>query len=251
MNKTTAPKIFALVLSIVVLSGCGNGMRRLENLGKEPNLTEIKNPKMDPNYRRVSLPLPEDRPYENGPNALWNVGRKSFFKDQRASRIGDILTVMIDIKDKAELDNKSERSRNSDEQMDMPGLMGLETQLTKVLPEGTLPDNLVDLGSNSTNTGEGSIEREEEIELKIAALVIDVLPNENMVIHGRQEVRVNHEVRELQVTGVIRPEDISSNNTISYEKIAEARISYGGRGMISDVQQPRYGNEVLDILLPF
>lgn len=243
--------MMCLTLAVVMLSACGNGMRRLESLGKEPPISQISNPKMDPNYRRVSLPMPESRGYDTAPNSLWNVGRKSFFKDQRASNIGDILTVLIDIQDKAELDNKSERSRDAGEEFDMPGLLGLESQITKVLPEGTLPDNLVDLESTTTNTGEGSIEREEAIELKIAALVIDVLPNGNLVIHGRQEVRVNYEVRELQMAGVIRPEDISTNNTIGYEKIAEARISYGGRGIISDVQQPRYGNEVLDILLPF
>lgn len=249
-NKPITTAI-CMTLVVIMLSACGNSMRRLENLGKEPPISQISNPKLDPNYRRVSLPMPESQHYDTAPNSLWNVGRKSFFKDQRANSIGDILTVVIDIQDKAELDNRSERSRDAGEEVGIPGLLGLETQLTDVLPEGTLPENLVNLESTTTNTGEGSIEREEEIELKIAALVIDVLPNGNLVIHGRQEVRVNYEVRELQLAGVIRSEDISTNNTIGYEKIAEARISYGGRGIISDVQQPRYGNEVLDILLPF
>jgi flagellar L-ring protein FlgH len=81
--------------------------------------------------------------------------------------------------------------------------------------------------------------------------VTQVLPNGNLVVQGRQELRVNFEVRELQITGVIRQQDISSTNTVSYTKLAEARISYGGRGQLTDVQQPRYGQQLLDIIAPF
>ncbi len=113
------------------------------------------------------------------------------------------------------------------------------------------PGNLVGLNSGSTSEGSGSIRRNEEIELKLASVITDVLPNGNLVIYGRQEVRVNFEVRELAIAGIVRPEDITSANTISYEKIAEARISYGGRGQITDVQQPRYGQQLYDIIFPF
>ena len=129
--------------------------------------------------------------------------------------------------------------------------MGYESSLSRVLPEAILPGSLIDLDSKTSNEGLGTIERDETIELKIAATVSQKLPNGNLVIHGRQEVRVNYETRDLQIAGVIRPEDISSSNTISYEKIAEARIAYGGRGQITDVQQPRYGTQVIDILFPF
>ena len=80
---------------------------------------------------------------------------------------------------------------------------------------------------------------------------MDVLPNGILSIVGSQEIRVNFELRDLQVSGFVRPEDISRQNEITYDKIASARVSYGGRGQISDVQQPRYGQQVLDILLPF
>ncbi len=244
-------KLFAIGTVFLGVTACGNTMDRLNNINKEPSFSPIANPKLQADYKQVSLPMPESRPYATAPNSLWNVGRKSFFKDQRAAEVGDIVTVLIDVKDKAELDNKTERSRSAAEDMNMPGLFGLETQLTKVLPDAVTPDNLATVGSSSDHSGEGKIDREEKIELKVAAMIIQTLPNGNLVINGRQEMRVNYEVRELQVAGVIRPEDITTENTISYDKIAEARIAYGGRGTISDVQQPRYGDQVLDILLPF
>ena len=133
----------------------------------------------------------------------------------------------------------------------LDSFLGYETQLDAVLPEAVSPGSLVDLDSNSSSQGTGSVNRDETINLRIAALVTQVLPNGNLVIAGRQEVRVNYEVRQLQVAGMIRPEDITSTNTVSYDQIAEARVSYGGRGHISDVQQPRYGQQLYDIIFPF
>ena len=82
-------------------------------------------------------------------------------------------------------------------------------------------------------------------------MITEVLPNGNLAIFGRQEVQVNFERRDLVVAGVIRPEDITSGNTIAYEQIAEARVSYGGQGQITDFQQPRYGQQLYDIVFPF
>lgn len=119
------------------------------------------------------------------------------------------------------------------------------------MPNAVSPARLIDLDSSTSNRGAGTVNRDETIELKIAAAVTQMLPNGNLVIFGRQEVRVNFEVRELQITGVIRRADITNANTISYEKIAEARISYGGGGHITDFQQPRDGQQVFDVLFPF
>jgi len=234
------------------LAACGNTRDRLAHVGKEPPLSPIENPLEAPGYRAVSLPMPEIREEEKQANSLWTGGRQAFFKDQRAHKVGDILTVTIDIKDEATIENQTTRNRNNSENAGFPNLLGLETKLPqKILPAEIDLDNLARMSSGSNSTGRGKIEREEEIKLKMAAMIAEVLPNGNFVIHGRQEVRVNFEVRELRIAGVIRPEDITTQNSISYDKIAEARISYGGRGQITDVQQPRYGQQIFDVLFPF
>jgi len=157
----------------------------------------------------------------------------------------------VNIDDEAELENESSRSRSGDEDATLPSLLGFETQLDPILPDAVSNTNLVDFNSQSSSTGTGSIEREEEVTVQLAALITQVLPNGNLVINGRQEVVVNFEKRILQVDGVIRPQDISITNTVNAEQIAEARIVYGGEGHITDVQQPRYGQQVYDIIFPF
>jgi flagellar L-ring protein FlgH len=235
----------------LALPGCGNMAQRISDIGKAPDPTPIANPTERPGYQPVTLPMPPPASEVRERNSLWASGRQAFFKDQRAANIGDILTVLINIADEATLDNKTERTRASREDAGFDTLLGLETQVGKVLPEAVDPSTLVGFGSDTTTSGDGSIEREEEITLKMAALVTQTLPNGNMVIHGRQEVVVNFEKRVLQIDGVIRPQDISTGNTISYDQIAEARIIYGGQGQITDLQQPRYGQQLYDIVFPF
>jgi flagellar L-ring protein FlgH len=251
MNIHACTQALIGVALILVLTSCAGVMDRLNNVGEDPQMSRVQNPVYRQDYRPVSMPMPAMQSSSREVNSLWTDGRKGFFKDQRAARVGDILTIMVDIKDTATLENSSTKTRAATENMDMPGLFGLETQLNKVLPTGTLPNNLVTTNSATNNNGKGTIEREEEIELKIAAVITQILPNGNMVITGTQQVRVNNERRDLTVAGVIRPQDIDASNSITYEKIAEARISYGGEGMLTDVAKPRYGNEVMDILLPF
>lgn len=232
------------------LSACGAG-ERLANVGKEPQLTAIQNPQLRADYQPISMPMPAPKVASRQPNSLWDSNRQTFFKDQRAADVGDILTVLIEIKDKAELDNTSSRSRNSGENAGVTGLMGYEGSLGAILPEAVNPANLIGMDSDSNHKGSGTIDREEKIQVKLAAIVTQILPNGNFAIEGSQEVRVNYEKRILKVAGVIRPQDISINNTIPYEQVAEARIAYGGEGQITDVQQPRYGQQVYDILFPF
>ncbi len=245
-----------IILSIVLLSmlsACAGMQDRLENIGKPPALSQIDNPIHRPDYRPVNIPIAGNNGTKEPrhANSLWQAGSKSFFKDQRASEVGDLITILIDIADDAQLSNTTSRSRSNTENAGIASVLGFERQLQRILPTDGDPANLAGVTSDLNVEGAGAINRREKVNLRVAGLVTQKLPNGNMVLHGRQEVRVNFEVRELQVAGIIRPEDITVDNTISYEKIAEARISYGGRGHISDVQQPRYGSQVLDIILPF
>ncbi len=183
--------------------------------------------------------------------SLWQSGPTSLFGDRRARTLGDILTVVIEIDDEAEIKNRTDRTRDATEGLSIPNFFGLASLASDVLPNGATLDPAIDASSSSATNGDGNIRREEKVTLRVAATVTHMLPNGHMVITGSQEVRVNHELRDLQVAGIIRPEDISRQNTITYEKIADARVVYGGRGVISDVQQPRYGQKILDAVLPY
>lgn len=250
MTYTKHIRTLSALSALMLVSACGAG-DRLANIGKPPSMSAIENPAETKSVKRVSMPMPSVEVVKKENNSLWASNRSTFFKDQRATRVGDILTVMIDIDDEAQLDNETERSRSASEDVGLNAALGLETQLGKVLPEAVIGADLVDADSTSRTRGSGSTEREEEVRMKMAATVTQILPNGNMVIQGRQEVRVNFEKRILELAGVIRPEDVTVENAIPYEKIAEARISYGGEGQITDVQQPRYGQQVYDILFPF
>lgn len=243
-------RLVLTMLAALTLSACGAG-ERIANIGKAPDLSPISNPTTDPNYVPVRMPMPAPRVDETQPNSLWQAGSRTFFRDARASQVGDILTVKIEIDDEASISNETQRSRANSESAEAPNILGYGGTLDGLLPDDLDLDNLIDLGSDSSSAGAGSVARGEQIELQLASVVTDVLPNGNLVIYGRQEVRVNFEVRELAIAGIIRPSDITSSNTVSYEKIAEARISYGGRGQITDVQQPRYGQQLYDIIFPF
>lgn len=238
------------LLASACLAACGAG-ERLADVGKAPSLSAIENPMTQPDYRAVSMPMPAAQPITRQKNSLWASDRQAFFEDQRADNVGDILTVMLDIKDKAELDNSSRRNRQASEDAGLASLLGYEANLAQVLPEAVNNGSLVGADSSSNHSGSGTIDREEKIQMKLAATIMQILPNGNLVIQGRQEVRVNFEKRVLEFAGVIRPQDITIDNTISYDKVAEARVSYGGKGQITDVQQPRYGQQVYDVLFPF
>lgn len=240
----------AVIGMAISLAACGAG-DRLANIGKAPDLSAINNPVESPDYKPVSMPMPPVRSETRAPASLWRAGARAFFDDQRAKQVGDILTVKVTINDRAQLNNRTNRSRQNSESIGLDGFFGLENQLGKVLAEPIDPGSLVDLGSATSNVGQGGVQRTEAVTVSIAAVVTQILPNGNMVINGRQEMRVNYEVREILVAGVIRPEDIAGDNSVPHDKIAEARIAYGGRGQITDFQQPRYGSQVMDIILPF
>ena len=243
-----SPVLRHLVLAAMaasLLSGCA-AVDRLKNIGQPPPLTAIDNPTARPGYKPVQMPMPAALPATYNPNSLWRNGARAFFKDQRAHQIGDILTVTVNITDKAIIDNETKRSRNSKDDSGIDNLFGLNKILNT-----SIPGRLATTDSSTSLDGKGSVNRSEALVTSVAAVVTQVLPNGNLVVEGKQEIRVNFEMRELIVAGIVRPEDIGSDNTIDSSKIAQARISYGGRGQITDVQQQRYGSQVLDVLLPF
>lgn len=235
------------VLLVVALSACG----RMDHIGRAPTFSESEGGGEVVAMRSPTPSMDFLSPTPAPGSSLWSAGQSSLLGDQRAAKRGDILTVVIEIDERAEISNETERSRSSGENLSMPQLLGVPQRINENLPLGASMANAVDVTSSSSAAGDGSVKRREKLELRIAATVVDTLPNGVLAISGSQEVRVNFELRELLVAGYVRPEDISRQNEITYDKIASARIAYGGRGQISDVQQPRYGQQVMDVLLPF
>jgi flagellar L-ring protein precursor FlgH len=247
----TRPRPFAVV-GVVTLSSllcsCA-ALSRLGNIGEQPHLSAIDSPTTKPGYKPVQMPMPVPQPASYNPNSLWRNGSRAFFKDQRARQVGDILTVTVNITDKAVMANETQRSRTNTEDSGITDFIGSKT--IRNPSTAILPGRLLQTDSTMSNDGKGSINRQEALQTNVAAVVTQVLPNGNLVVEGKQEIRVNFEMRELVVAGIVRPEDIQSDNTIDSSKIAEARIAYGGRGQITDVQQPRYGDQFFDVVLPF
>ena len=241
------PATIAALVAASLLANC-SAMDRLKNIGEQPALSAVENPTTQAGYKPVQMPMPMAQPAVYNPNSLWRNGSRAFFKDQRAHQIGDLLTVTVNFTDKAAIANETQRSSTATEDSGITNFFGKGT--VPVLNAAT-PTRIFTGDSTSSNDGKGSVNRQEALQTSVAAVVTQVLPNGNLVVEGKQEIRVNFEIRELIVAGIVRPEDIQSDNTIDSSKIAQARIAYGGRGQITDVQQPRYGQQVLDVLLPF
>ncbi len=236
-----------LFVCLIFLGACG----RVDHLGKPPSFSESSQTPEHVAMLWPGLPLNTVPQRSVDQSSLWSGGRASLLGDRRAIQKGDIMTVVIEIDEKAEISNDTKRSRTGSEDLGVPNLFGLPQRLDQKLPDGANMANAVGVTSSSKTDGKGSVKRKEKLTLRVAATIVDVLPNGVLAISGTQELRVNFELRELLVTGYVRPEDISRQNEITYDKIASARVSYGGRGQITDVQQPRYGQQILDTVLPF
>jgi flagellar L-ring protein precursor FlgH len=249
-------KIATISSILLITTSCMDAYERVKNIGKAPTLNQVESPMEKKDYQPVKWS--EDYhnsannqvEQQNNRNSLWKPGARTFFRDQRARRVGDILKVSININDTVNMDNKTEHIRKNQTKDSATNILGIERRLQKNLPTFN-PTSLLNVSGNDDIVGEGKISRSEAVKTQIAAIVTQILPNGNLIIKGHQEVRVNFELREVKVEGIVRPEDISSENIINSDLIAEARISYGGRGNISNLQQPRYGNQVLDVIYPF
>ncbi|NYT42122.1 flagellar basal body L-ring protein FlgH [Sphingomonas sp. R-74633] len=250
-------KIILAVAICATLSGCG-AAGRLKAVGKAPKLSEIQPidaPEIEPSLAmpadrsgRVSTAATVAQQQQSGSASLFRTGAGALFRDQRANKTGDILTIKIKIADKADLGNNTSRTRGGTETGGLGGLLGI-SPVKKLL--GADASAALETNSGSKYAGGGSTARSETINMTMAAIVTQVMPNGNLMIRGRQEVRVNFEMRELIVTGIIRPEDIARDNSISHSQIAEARVIYGGKGQLTDAQQARWGQQIYDALFPF
>lgn len=238
-------KALAAIIPLALLGACSTAMEAVRG----PELAPIGYPAALVPVNQQILPMPEARPASA--NSIWRSGSRTFFGDQRARNVGDILTVAIDIRDRAQTQNSTQRSRSNEINSGVTNFFGLEAEAANAIGGAFDPSALIGFGGGSTSSGSGSVSRSENINVTVAAVVTAVLPNGNMVIQGRQEVRTNREVRELTVAGIVRPEDISSANIIRHDQIAEARIHYGGRGDISRVQAAPAAQSLVERFNPF
>jgi flagellar L-ring protein precursor FlgH len=252
LKSTTRSKFARSLLGTAaltsLLTGCA-AIDRIKQLGEPVALAPIDNPTAKPGYRPVQMPMPTPQPVVYNPNSLWRNGSRAFFNDQRAHIVGDILTVKVNINDTAQFQDQTQLSRTSTEDTEITNFIGANTIGNPA--KAVLPGSILTASGNSQMNGQGNINRNDQLVTNVAAVVTQLLPNGNMVIEGKQEVRLNNEIRELIVAGVVRPEDIQSDNTIELPKIAEARLAYGGRGTLTNIQTERWGQQVVDIALPF
>ncbi len=242
----TRSRWLILLLLTTSLSGCGT-FDRLSDIGRPPTMSQIADPTAARDYRPVTMPMPPVQPPPTELASLWRPGSRAFFRDQRAAQVGDLLTVLVNITDNADFENNTTASRTGAESMGIPNLFGLKGKVVSAVTGA----NSLSTNSNNSNIATGKIARTETMTLRLAGIVTQVMQNGNLVVAARQEVRANSELRVLQVTGIVRPQDITGDNTITHDRMAEARISYGGRGQLTDLQTPRYGQQLMDIVLPF
>lgn len=236
-----------LALVALLLSACA----RTDHLGRAPSMTEARNGEEFAAMTSPPIDYPERFSTPTAAASLWAGPRASLVGDRRATQRGDIVTVVIQIDDRAEMSNTTGRQRASSDRVSIPEFAGIPQRLDPKLPEGASMGSLARADASSSYRGSGTIARRDRLTLRVAATVVETMPNGVLHIQGTQEVRVNFELRELTVSGFVRPQDIGRNNEVAYDRIAGARISYGGRGQQMDVQQPRIGQQIADIVLPY
>ncbi len=241
-------KHYILPLLIILLTSCSDSIERLQRIDKAPDLSTINlyippSDKSDTKWRKEY--------HVSYTNSFWYSNSSQFFKDNRPWSVGDLIRIIISIDDSADLTNKTSTKKDGNRSMGIKNFFGLENFIDSSSKGKIKSDALVNGKSSKNHTGDGSISRSEDISTEVAATVVKVLPNGGLLIKGHQEIRVNYELRQIKISGIIRASDISSSNSINFNQIAEARVSYGGKGVINDVQQPSLGNRIIDILSPF
>ncbi len=248
MSKRTVLLRCALLSTVALVSSSCSTFEQLKHLGETPPLSPVKNPTSEPGYKPVQMPMPTPQPASYNPNSLWRNGSRAFFNDQRAHQVGDILTVKVNINDTAEFQDQTQLQRSTTEDSEITNFLGANTITNS---KSILPGSLLTTNGNTQTNANGTINRQDQLVTNVAAVVTQVLPNGNLVIEGKQEIRLNSEMRELLVAGIARPEDIESDNTIELPKIAEARVAYGGKGTLTNIQTAPWGQQATSVLLPF
>ncbi|MBP9752878.1 MAG: flagellar basal body L-ring protein FlgH [Proteobacteria bacterium] len=243
----------SIILSSLSFLLMGCAAEKLSQIGESPRLSQIQNPTMMQGYTPVSMPMPAPTPVEHRMNSLWQTGSKAFFKDQRACKIGDLVTVNVLIDNKESTSFTPSISRDSTMNTTGSALLGLDQKLAKALPSGFDPGvkGWINTESKPSHSGSGKYDLQDKIQFQVAATVIQILPNGNMVVKGRTEIKLLNEIRDIELTGIVRRSDIGSDNSITSDKVAEMRIVYSGRGDISDVANKPWGHKVMDTVMPF
>jgi flagellar L-ring protein FlgH len=249
MSNRTVLLRCVLLSSVAVLSTSCSTLDQLKHLGQQPPLSPLQNPTTEPGYKPVQMPMPTPQPASYNPNSLWRNGSRAFFNDQRAHQVGDILTVKVNINDTAEFQDQTQLTRSTSEDSQISNFLGANTIANP--SKAILPGSLLTTDGSTQMNGNGTINRQDQLVTNVAAVVTQVLPNGNLVIEGKQEIRLNSEMRELIIAGIARPEDIDSDNTIELPKIAEARVAYGGKGTLTNIQTQPWGQQVTSVVLPF
>ena len=243
--STSLRKLVALltVLFGMAVGGCATSVAEF---AKEPKLSPVGG---GLNTVPVSLPHNAIRPPRaSTTNSLWTERSADLYRDRRARRVGDVITVLIRVQDRAALDNSSSRSRDGKHNIGLELSHGIDWRGYTSSGSANADSSV---SSGSEHEGKGSVARSENIDLRIAVVVSGVLPNGNLLVQGSQELRVNYELRVLSVSGIVDVRDVNPDNTVTYDRIAEARMAYGGRGRVMEVQQPPWGQQLIDLLSPF
>lgn len=239
----------SLLLSISLLSACAT-TKASDKAAFTPPIPNIEYAQNKFRANMASVPA-EDMRLNARETSLWSNSPKSLFGDRRASQAGDILTVLVEIDDEAEMSNSVSEDRQTSENLGLNAFFGLPEKINGILPAGASTSPAIDLTRTRNLSGDGTIQRGEKITLRLAVQVIDVLPNGYLELSGKQQIMVNNEVRHLQVSGLIRTQDISRQNVITYDKIADAKIYYGGQGQVTDAVKPKVGNKIMQKIIPF
>jgi flagellar L-ring protein FlgH len=249
-----------IILMALTLPGC-NLARNFSTIGEPPQMTQIKDPRDLPGYEPVQMPMPEPAMVaQRSSNSLWQQGSRAFFKDQRACKVGDVLTIEVNVDRKQNMQMSPNIERQSSVSSTVTEVLGhalpIQKRIARALPGKESGDTMrldswADAKSQPSHKATAKYDVQDKMQFNMAAVIIQILPNGNMVVQGREEVRLVNELREIEIKGIVRREDISSNNTVASQKIAQLRISYGGRGDLSDAQSAPWGQQYLNKLLPF